>query len=103
MAARLIRVVLGGGAFAFGIYGIVAPRSLARMVGSDDAKLGREIGFRDLGNALVFASGSHRTAMLQRMLYDMSDAAQFRRRKPKVAAGALAFAALGAVGVALEH
>jgi len=40
--------------------------------------------------------------MLQRMLFDVSDAAQFGRRKPKVAAGALAFAALGAVGVALE-
>jgi len=102
MARRLIRTVLGGGALAFGIYGVVAPRSLARMLGSDDEKLAREIGLRDIGNALVFASGSNRTAMLQRMLFDVSDAAQFGRRKPKVAAGALAFAALGAVGVALE-
>ena len=40
--------------------------------------------------------------MLQRMLDDVSDAAQCGRQTPTVAAGALAFAALGALGVALE-
>lgn len=56
-------------------------------------------GRRDPGNALVFASGANRAALLQRMLYDMSDAMQFGRRKRKVGAGALAAAALGAAGL----
>ena len=92
-------LVLGGGALGFGVFGVVAPDRLARMVGSDDPDLGRELGFRDLGNALVFAAGSNRAALLQRMLFDVSDAIQFGRRKPKVGAGALAFAALGAVAL----
>lgn len=95
-----LTLVLGGGALAFGVFGLVAPRRLARMVGSSDADLGRELGVRDLGNALVFAAGANRAALLQRMLFDVSDAIQFGRRKPGVGAGALAFAALGAVALA---
>ena len=34
-------------------------------------------------------SGANRAALLQRMLYDMSDAMQFGRRKPKVGAAGL--------------
>ena len=94
---RRIERVLGAGALAFGVYGLVAPRRLARMVGSDEASVGRELGFRDLGNAFVFAAGANRPAVVQRMLYDVSDAIRFGRRKPAVGAGALAFAALGAV------
>ena len=101
-AAAAIRIVLGGGALGFGVYGVVAPRSLARMVGSDSEELGRELGFRDLGNAVAFAAGAGRAAVLQRMLYDVSDAVQFGRRKPAVAAGALAFAALGGVALARQ-
>lgn len=92
-------LVLGGGALAFGVYGLVAPRRLARMVGSDDADLGRELGFRDVGNALVFAAGANRAAVMQRMLYDVSDAISFGRQKPRVGAGALAFAGLGAAAL----
>lgn len=92
--------VLGGGALLFGAIGVTAPRTLARWVGSDDPGVGRELGFRDLGNALVFAAGANRAAIMQRMLYDVSDAIRFGRRKPRVAVGALAFAGLGAVALA---
>ena len=102
MTVRPIRLVLGAGAFAFGVYGVAAPRSLARMVGSDDAAVGRELGFRDLGNALLFAAGANRTALAQRMIYDVSDALRFGRRKPAVGIGALAFAGLGAFTLAHE-
>jgi hypothetical protein len=52
---------------------------------------------RDLGNgALLLASAGPRLAIGQRMLFDVSDALLFGRRKPGVAVGALAFAALGA-------
>jgi len=91
--------VLGDGAFAFGVLGVVAPRRLAATVGSTDKQLGRELGARDLDNALVFAAGANRTAIAQRMLYDASDAIRFGRRKPAVGAGALAFAGLGAIAL----
>lgn len=97
---RPLELVLGGGALAFGVFGIVAPRRLASLVGSTDPDLGRELGYRDLGNALVFAAGANRAALMQRMLFDVSDAVQFGRRKPKVAATALAFAAIGGVALA---
>jgi hypothetical protein len=97
---RSISAVLGGGALAFGVFGVVAPGRLAKLVGSDDADLGRELGYRDLGNALVFAAGANRVAIMQRMLFDVSDAIQFGRRKPLVGAGALGFAALGGVALA---
>jgi hypothetical protein len=93
-------LVLGGGALAFGAIGVVAPATLARWVGEPDAAVGRELGFRDLGNALLFASGATRAAIAQRMLYDVSDAIRFGRRKPAVGAGALVFAGLGAVALA---
>jgi hypothetical protein len=102
MTSRPIRLVLGGGALAFGLVGVAAPRTLARWVGASDEGVGRELGVRDLGNALVFASGANRAAVLQRMLYDVSDALQFGRRKPAVAAGALAFAAVAAIGIKLD-
>jgi hypothetical protein len=91
--------VLGGGAFAFGALGLLAPRRLAAMVGSADEDIGRSLGARDLGNALVFAAGANRAAIAQRLLYDVSDALQFRRRKPAAGAGALAFAGLGAIAL----
>jgi hypothetical protein len=101
MTARPIRLVLGTGALAFGLYGVAAPRSLGRMVDASEA-VGRELGFRDLGNALVFAAGANRTALIQRMLYDVSDAIRFGRRKPAVGIGALGFACLGAYALAHE-
>jgi len=103
MPARPTSLALGLGALGFGAYGLVAPRSLANLVGSESEELGRELGFRDLGNALVFAAGSNRAALLQRMLYDVGDAVQFGRRKPGVGAVALAAAALGAVAVVRER
>jgi hypothetical protein len=102
LSRRIGSAILGGGAAGFGLLGVVRPRTvlrprtLARMLGSD-VETAREVGIRDLGNALVFAGGANRPAVLQRMLYDVSDAVVFGRRKPGVAAGALAFALLGAL------
>ena len=96
---RLLRLTLGGGAAAFGVLGVVAPGRLSRMTGgSDDAS--RAIGFRDLGNAALFLAAPPRVAIGQRMLYDVGDAVVYGRRRPKVAAAALGFAALGAVAFA---
>ncbi len=86
--------VLAAGAFGFGVLGLVSPARLARMVGSDEATA-RELGVRDLGNGLVILAAPT-AGIAQRMLYDVGDAIVFGRRKPGVAVGALAFAALGA-------
>ena len=57
----------------------------------------RELGFRDLGNgALLLAGTDRRLAIGHRVLFDVSDAFLLGRRKPTVALGARAFAALGA-------
>lgn len=88
--------LLGVGTLAFGVLGLVRPGVLGRMVASDE-ETAREIGFRDLGNgALLLASPDPRPAIAQRMLFDVSDALMFGRRKPGVAAAALGFAALSA-------
>lgn len=87
--------VLGAGALGFGLLGAVRPASLAKMMGAEEVTA-REIGFRDLGSAIaLLATARPRPAIAQRILYDLSDAALFGRGRPKVAAGALAFAALG--------
>ena len=99
--ARLTQV-LGAGALLFGVLGVVRPASLARMLGSSD-ETARGVGFRDLGNALVlFALRDPGPGIAQRMLYDLSDAYVFGRRKPAVAAAALGFAALGALALAAD-
>ncbi len=96
LTQRGLAKLLGAGALAFGVLGLVRPRSLARMAATDE-ETARELGFRDLGNgALLLASADPRLAIGQRMLFDVSDALLFGRRKPGVAVGALAFAALGA-------
>ena len=96
---RGLRVVLGGGAAAFGVLGVAAPGRLSRLTGgSDDAS--RALGFRDLGNAALFVAAPARVAIAQRLLYDVGDAVVYGARKPKVAVAALAFAALGAVAFA---
>jgi hypothetical protein len=66
-------------------------------LGATEEETARELGFRDLGNgALLLAGADPRLAIGHRVLFDVSDAFLFGRRKPAVALGALAFAALGA-------
>ena len=97
---RAISNVLGAGAVAFGVVGLLDPARLARMIDASE-ETAREIGFRDLGNGLaIFASGGSTWSIAQRVLYDVSDAILFGGRKPKVAVGALAFAGLGVVALA---
>ncbi|MGH3092932.1 MAG: hypothetical protein ACRDOG_11495, partial [Gaiellaceae bacterium] len=74
LTQRGLAKLLGAGALAFGVLGLVRPRSLARMAATDE-ETARELGFRDLGNgALLLASADPRLAIGQRMLFDVSDA-----------------------------
>src|SRR4051812_36185602 len=85
--------MLAGGALGFGVLGLVAPARLARMLGCDE-ETARELGVRALGNGLVILAAPT-AGLAQRALFDVGDAVVFGRRRPKVAVGALAFAALG--------
>jgi hypothetical protein len=91
--AKIGAAVLGSGALAFGLFGLVAPRRLATMMATDE-DTARAVGFRDTGNAIAFALAPTSAAALQRLLYDVGDAAAFGPRKRSVAVGALSFAAL---------
>jgi hypothetical protein len=92
-------LILRAGAVGFGLLGTAKPQSFARMIHADE-DTARAIGFRDLGNAaLLLASENPRAAIVQRALYDLSDAWVFGRRNPAAALSALAFAAVA--GLAL--
>jgi hypothetical protein len=93
--ARITAAVLGSGALAFGLLGLVAPRKLAELMATDE-DTARAVGFRDTGNALAFLLAPTSAAALQRGLYDIGDALAFGRRKPTIMAGALSFAVLSA-------
>jgi hypothetical protein len=102
LSQRGLTRILGTGALAFGVLGVVRPAVLARMMDASEDHA-RAIGVRDLGNALVlFASRDPRPAIVQRMLYDVGDAFQLAPRKPAAAAAAIGFAALGALALASE-
>jgi hypothetical protein len=93
-------LILRAGALGFGLLGAAKPQSFARMIHSDE-DTARAIGYRDLGNAaLLLASENPRAAIVQRTLYDLSDAWVFGRRNVGAAVSALAFAAVG--GLALR-
>jgi hypothetical protein len=102
LSQRALTRLLGTGALAFGVLGVVRPATLARMMDADEDHA-RSVGFRDLGNALLlFVSPDPRPAIVQRMLYDVGDALHLARRKPGAAAAAVAFAGLGAVALASD-
>jgi hypothetical protein len=84
------RWILGGGALAFGAWGVAQPESLASAMGVDrDAA--RMVGYRDTASGLLIALQGGTASYLVRALFDFGDAALMARRKPKVAAGALGF------------
>lgn len=96
MFDRIARVVLAGGSLFFGAWGLARPQTLARTMGaSEDAA--REIGFRDTGAGLLILAVPGPAPYLVRALFDVGDAVTIRREKPRVAVGALAFAALALV------
>jgi hypothetical protein len=93
---RPVPLVLAGCAAVIGVVGVVRPSLLAALAGCSD-ETARALAQRDLGNALLFTLADERTAVAQRVAYDLGDALQFGRRRPLVGVAALAGAALGAV------
>jgi hypothetical protein len=99
MKRDTVTKILGAGALAFGVLGLVRPAKLADMMAADE-ETAREVGFRDVGNGLLLlVSPDPRPAIAQRALYDVADAVMFGPRKTTVLVGALGFAALSLYGL----
>lgn len=91
--------VLGVVTLSFGVLGVARPAALARMMEAEDEHA-RAIGYRDLGSGLALLWGRDpRSAIVQRIFYDVSDALYLASRKPAAAAAALGFAGLCAVAL----
>ena len=88
------RWLLTAGSLAFGAWGLINPRGLARAAG-DRTGTASLMGVRDtlVGAALMRYGGP--VPLLVRAVADAGDAIRLRRRSPGVAAAALAFAVLG--------
>jgi hypothetical protein len=97
----LSRVVLGAGSLAFSAWGLIDPKGMAGALG-DDPGVARPLAIRDgvIGVALLHPRGGT-LPLLARIAADISDAVRLARRSPKVAAGALAFAAWSGATLAL--
>ena len=93
--------ILGIGSVAFGVWGLVHPDSLTRLMG-DDPQYGRWLGVRDtaVGASLLARPGPVPIGL--RLSADLHDAYRLRRRSPRVALAAAGFAAWGAVSLALS-
>ena len=89
--------LLGIGSLAFGVWGLIDPRSLTDLMG-DDPRLGRPLGARDAAIGIALLAWPDRaTPLVARMAADASDAMRLQRRSPRVAAGAAAFVAWSAL------
>jgi hypothetical protein len=99
MGRRSWSLVLGAGCLGFAGWAFARTDRLAALIGSDLATA-RAMAVRDLGSGIVLLTARDpRPAMAARVLYDVSDAVLFGRSRPKVAASALGFAALGVAGL----
>ena len=85
---------MGLGSIALGVVGVVRPSLVGRLCNASDDEA-RELGFRDLVVGLgIYANP--RVGLAQRALADVGDAVVFGRRKPVVAAIAVASALVAA-------
>lgn len=95
MSRRAWSVGMGVATLAFVGWAIAREEQLAQLLGSD-LSTARAMAARDLGSGIVLLTARDpRPALTARVLYDLSDAVIFGRNRPKVAASALGFAALG--------
>jgi hypothetical protein len=102
MTQRQWAIGMGAATLAFVAWAFARTDELAALLESDVATA-RAMAVRDLGSGItLLASKEPRPALVARALYDLGDAAVFGRSRPKVAASALGFAALGLAGLRLR-
>lgn len=92
---RLMAYLLAAGCVWFGVLALARPRRMAAILRSE-AWLVRTLGVRDLASAAALVSlRNPRPAIVTRILFDLADTATFARRRPTMAAVALAYAGIG--------
>ncbi len=94
--------VLAGGAALFGVLTFSRTDRIAELLGSDRETV-QELGVRDLGSAALLLGALRgavdpRLAIGLRLAYDVGNVVVYRRR-PKVAAMAFGFAAIGVLAL----
>jgi hypothetical protein len=94
--------LLGIGSLAFGVWGLIDPRSLTSLMG-DDPRLGRPLAARDAAIGVALLTWPDRPLpLVARMAADSSDTMRLARRSPLVATGAAAFVAWSALTVVAQ-
>ena len=92
---RLMAYLLAAGCVWFAVLALTRPRRMAEILRSE-TWLVRTLGVRDLASAAALVSlRDPRPAILARILFDLADTATFARRRPPMAAVALAYAGIG--------
>lgn len=100
-AVAASRFLLAAGSLALGVWGLAAPRQLARVMGDDEA-LSRPLAARDAAIGIALLGSSSRLPLFCRAGADLTDALRLRRRSPWSAAAALAAASWSLATVAFS-
>jgi hypothetical protein len=87
--------LLGWGSVALGLWGLIDPKSLTRLMG-DDPQLGRALGARDALVGIALLTIDYPLPLGLRMASDVHDAIRLRHRSPYAALGAAAVSVWGA-------
>jgi hypothetical protein len=88
--------LLGWGSVGLGLWGLIHPKSLTRLMG-DDPQLGRLLGARDAVVGIALLQVANPLPLGLRMASDLQDALRLRHRSPNGALGAAAVSLWSAV------
>jgi hypothetical protein len=95
VSQRALSYVLAGGCAAWAALAFARTDRVAGAIGAPASEV-RALAVRDVGNGITLALASDpRPAIAARVLFDLSDAVRYGRGRPAMAAGIVAFAALG--------
>ncbi len=101
-AAAASRYLLAIGSLAIGVWGLAAPRQLARLMGDDEA-VARPLALRDAAIGIALLQSRSTLPLFCRAGADLTDAFRLRRRSSWSAAAALASASLSLATVAFSR
>jgi hypothetical protein len=91
--------LLAVGSLAFGVWGLIDPKSLTGLMG-DDPHAGRPLGARDMIVGLALLNVPGPLPLCMRVASDLHDAIRLRGRSPITAVGAGVVALWGAAALA---
>jgi hypothetical protein len=101
-AVAASRFLLAFGSLAIGVWGLAAPRQLARLMGDYEA-IARPLAARDAVIGIALLESSSTLPLFCRAGADLTDALRLRRRSPWSAAAALGSASWSLATVAFSR